>query len=215
MKTIKSEIKEFENHLEIENDVYKKYEYTNYYINKNGDCIRYTNKPVFLKRVKNINGYEKYYLNNGVNVIQEYIHRMVWNVWSDEKIKCELNHKDHNKSNNNFDNLEQVTHSENMLKYYEAVNNGYVKLRKRNTYKSIQVVVIDKFSGDRYIYPNSSAASLRIKKYEGYISAKLRNDINFDDNYLFFELDDYNKKGYDLLSPLNIVKIMIKNVNFV
>jgi hypothetical protein len=47
----------------------------------------------------------------------QYVHRMVADAWLG---KCpegmEVNHKDHCKSNNSVDNLEYITHSENIIK---------------------------------------------------------------------------------------------------
>jgi len=53
------------------------------------------------------------------------VHRLVAKAFLKEFTEgCEINHKDGNKSNNDVDNLEIVTHSKNM---FHAYNNGLFK----------------------------------------------------------------------------------------
>lgn len=74
-------------------------------------------------------------INNGIGYYQvklrfskkrfnRYIHRLVWETFIGIiPDGYEINHIDHNKQNNSLDNLELVTHSENLKKAF--LHHGY------------------------------------------------------------------------------------------
>lgn len=77
-------------------------------------------------KVFNKDGHKMALNNNGTGYFQvkmyaqgtrynRYIHRIVWEAFMGNiPDKMEINHKDHNKNNNNLDNLEVVDRSTNM-----------------------------------------------------------------------------------------------------
>lgn len=70
----------------------------------------------FLKPFMGRGGYLKVCLKDGSKKRWVYVHRLVCETWLDNPLsKKEINHKDGNKLNNAYDNLEWVTKSENGL----------------------------------------------------------------------------------------------------
>lgn len=67
-----------------------------------------------LKVHDNGNGYIKVTLTIGGIQYQKYVHRMVAECYLLDK-SIQVNHKDGNKSNNHYSNLEWVTNSENQI----------------------------------------------------------------------------------------------------
>ena len=69
-------------------------------------------------------GYKQIKLRYNGNRFNRYIHRLVWETFKGTIYKpYEINHKDHDKSNNKLSNLELVTHSINIKKLVEK--HGY------------------------------------------------------------------------------------------
>jgi hypothetical protein len=69
------------------------------------------------------------YLGVAINRKPEYVHRIVASCYI-EKIdgKTEINHKDKNKFNNSVENLEWVTHKENIIHSFKTDRGaGFVK----------------------------------------------------------------------------------------
>jgi hypothetical protein len=74
-------------------------------------------------------GYQQIGLRLNRRRYNVYIHRLVWETFKgDIPNGYEINHIDHNKRNNNLDNLELVSHSTNLKKsverygYYGSMN---------------------------------------------------------------------------------------------
>jgi len=62
----------------------------------------------------------------------QYVHRLLGFAFISNPLnKAFINHKDGNKLNNNLDNLEWVTHSENML---HAYNTGLIKIKTKSVH---------------------------------------------------------------------------------
>ena len=62
-------------------------------------------------------GYIQVKLRRNGKRFNRYIHRLVWKTFKGPIPECyEINHIDHNKSNNSLKNLELVTHSDNLKK---------------------------------------------------------------------------------------------------
>lgn len=87
-------------------------------INNRGGSTRY--KPGRIRKLSNhSNGYKFVKL---FNAEQCYIHRLVLSTFRplDNMDALEVNHKDGDKTNNNLDNLEWVTHRENQQHSYDT-----------------------------------------------------------------------------------------------
>jgi hypothetical protein len=92
----------------------------NYMITKSGKVYSNITKK-FLKLMTNKNCYQ--YVTLCKNKIKKnfYVHRLVAETFILNPLnKKYVNHKDRNKSNNDINNLEWVTHSENVNHYYKS-----------------------------------------------------------------------------------------------
>ena len=86
-----------------------------YYVSKDGKV--YSVRTPKLKELKgrDCNGYRTVTLTDADGVHQLYIHRLVAKAWLPHwSDNMEVNHKDMDKTNNSVDNLEWVTHMENV-----------------------------------------------------------------------------------------------------
>ena len=90
-------------------------DYPKYMISKKGEIYSLTTKR-YLKPVLNASGYHYVTVSDGVKKKNLYVHTIVANAFI-EKIdgKYFVNHIDGNKINNTLENLEWVTHSENVI----------------------------------------------------------------------------------------------------
>ena len=76
--------------------------------------VRSNNK--IMKLSDNGLGYFQVKLWSNRKMTRRYIHRIVMETFSPTSKKMEVNHIDHDKGNNRLDNLEWVTHKENLRK---------------------------------------------------------------------------------------------------
>lgn len=97
-----------------------------YYADISGNIYRENKK---LSPVNNGTGYFQIKLRSSGKRLNKYIHRLIWETFVGEIPNgFEINHIDHDKSNNALSNLELVTHSENLKKsfiqygYYGSMN---------------------------------------------------------------------------------------------
>jgi len=109
----------------------KIYGYTGYWIRSDGRIVSYKRNScgVIKTTSPDRKGYFQTVLTLEKNKYKtEYLHRIVWSSFSGRAIPkgMEINHKDGNKSNNNFSNPELVTHKENMI---HAHKNGLASNR--------------------------------------------------------------------------------------
>ena len=144
-------------------------------LDRNG-CKR---NGVMKKPQDNGNGYQYVQLKKDAKYKNFYIHRLVAMYFIDEVDGKEyVNHKDGNKKNNRFDNLEWCTESENMKHAYETglnVPSNINELQKaRKAYCEANAkIVVQKDSNGTVIqkYKNLKAAHKAIKrKNTGFIS---------------------------------------------
>ena len=98
------------------------YDFSNYYINKEGIIININYKNRKIKNFINVNGYIHVYLYYENNKKMQYtLHRLVAKYFLENGIKYFednnfiVNHKDKNKLNNNILNLEWITQKENTI----------------------------------------------------------------------------------------------------
>lgn len=82
-------------------------------------------------------GYKAVKLKNEMGRSNLYVHRLVYRNFVGVIPKgMEINHIDHDKSNNSLENLELVTHSENLIKMRQHYGN-YVRPRCKNCGRKI------------------------------------------------------------------------------
>ena len=113
--------------------------FENYLIDEFGLIISLTKKynSRNLKQQTNRCGYKVVYLYANNQRYFKYIHRLVAENFLDEYIdNLEINHKDCNKENNHFSNLEIVTRKENMI---HASKNGLLKRGKSQIERARQL----------------------------------------------------------------------------
>ena len=109
-------------------EIYKKIKnYSNYSISNFGNVTNNnTNK---LLKIRFDNGYNRVRLYNENGGKNFSVHRLVGEYFiPNENNKPQINHKDGNKLNNHFSNLEWNTHSENQLHRYEILQKGTKKI---------------------------------------------------------------------------------------
>lgn len=119
--------------------------FPNYKITKDGKIFSIRSKR-YLKQKIQPNGYHCIKLCNNGYQKDKYIHKLVAETFiKNTKNKKYVNHIDGNKSNNNINNLEWVTHSENMLHSNRVLSNiydipiaVYDNKKKIKEYKSIR-----------------------------------------------------------------------------
>ena len=109
--------------LLLPGEIWRQFNNSNYYISNYGRIKSYTRRnPIILKQnTVSPNGYKFLILNKKMY----YIHRLVAMMFvPNPENKPEVNHIDGNKLNNYSNNLEWVTHSENMLHCWKfRINN--------------------------------------------------------------------------------------------
>lgn len=95
--------------------------YPNYKVTKDGKIYSIRYKKI-MEHKKSPCGYLSIKLCNNKLMKDYYIHRLVATAYIENPLnKKWVNHKDGNKSNNNVDNLEWVTHSENMIHAFNVL----------------------------------------------------------------------------------------------
>ena len=84
-------------------------------------------------------GYKQVILYFNGKRYHKYVHQLVGNAFIDNpRGLTEINHKDYNKSNNNYTNLEWCTHLENIIDLRNKKSDGYKDSRNTNgTHKCI------------------------------------------------------------------------------
>ena len=115
-----------------------------YYISNYGR-VKNIKKGIFLKGNPNTYGYLRAVLSNNIKTKWVSIHRLVGLHFIDGYFDgAEINHKDGNKSNNHFSNLEWTTRSENVKHCWDN------KLRSYN-YNATSKKVINTLTGEVYL----------------------------------------------------------------
>ena len=126
---------------------YKLYNFSNYEINENGEI---KNKYDKILKTSKINGYKVCYLydksfNKKINI---KVHQLVATIFlSNQNNYTLVHHKDNNRENNNYTNLEWTTHKQNitytqgkkigqynmkneLIKTFDSVNDAFRELNK-------------------------------------------------------------------------------------
>lgn len=111
------------------------YNFSGYWINKQGK-IWSTRRNVFLTPAKQTGGMRQVHIYRNKIKYDKLVHHLVLETFVCPRPKDkECNHKDGDKSNNNLENLEWVTHSENAQ---HAWDTGLWNKEKRNFAKGIR-----------------------------------------------------------------------------
>lgn len=128
-------------------------------------------------------GYEIVSLSNDCESKTKRVHRLVAEAFLPNKDnkKC-VNHKDGNKINNKIENLEWVTHSENLNHAYEN------KLRKNGS----SIILIDEKNNERK-FRSEVNASLFLGRSKGYLWTMLN-------------------RGHDVMTSIHGEKFVVKRV---
>lgn len=105
-------------------------------------CNAHPKIPRIMKPTKNYKGYLKVPLTKNQNTKLVSIHRLVAeNFLENPLLLSEVNHIDCNKLNNDINNLEWVSHKDNII--HAQKNNRFQKLKLSDSYKSVQVAQYD------------------------------------------------------------------------
>ena len=95
--------------------------YPNYHVFKNGTIYSKSHKRILKPKILP-SGYNSVKLCNNGQMRDYYTHVLVANAFlKKDELRQFVNHIDRNKSNNKLDNLEFVTHPENMQHYFESI----------------------------------------------------------------------------------------------
>ena len=119
----------------------KRYRNTSLYVTREGKVFGPRGER---KLIPNNSGYYQVVYRYGNKHKNTLVHRMVAEVYLGES-DLEVNHKDNNKLNNSVDNLEWVTHKQNMRQMFKNIDtkifgnsgekNGRAKLTQELVYK--------------------------------------------------------------------------------
>lgn len=111
---------------EIENQTTIHPKYRQYRISRYGFVYSHRSHTV-LTNSKKADGYIQVGLYSGggdvpMKIVRKYLHRLVAEVFIDNPLRLkEVNHKDGDKSNCRWDNLEWITHADNIKHSYEVL----------------------------------------------------------------------------------------------
>lgn len=156
-------------------------------IDKNGTEKNLPGK--ILSVAKYSNGYCFVGLANDGITKQQMIHRLVLLAFVASS-DLEVNHKDGNKSNNALDNLEYVTHSENICHSYQRlnrkINKPYLGKRGYEHNKSIVINVRNIETGQQKQFGSIRIASEEMKFARCMISKAIKTQQPYK-GYLFYE----------------------------
>lgn len=122
-------------------------------------------------KLEDVKGYKRVSLSKNGNIKRFYVHRLVACAFLENKPnKKVVNHLDSDTSNNNVNNLEWVSHRENITHAHKDKTTGVYKLKGSKTY---QVKIY--FKG-KHLYLGSSTSYLKAKKI--YNDFNKQNNIN-------------------------------------
>lgn len=199
--------KEYEDVIVLEGFIFKKIS-RYYYINCEGRVYN-GKREKFLKTLKNPSGYCKVILEN---YNQQYIHTLVWKAFGDVELEdgLEINHKDHDKSNNHINNLEPVTHQMNVDKYI-AHRKESGTVRKQDGRK---LVLINIKTNERNMFDKLFDVDNFLGKCKGYTSVLLNSYSSRNNKtHLFIDKNEYDLLGMENKGIKEIISILInKNI---
>jgi hypothetical protein len=135
-------------------------EFPNYYVSKRGKVFS-VKFNIFIKPYISLSGYEMILIKQGNVKRHESVHRLVAKLYLDNPDDYGLvNHKDGNKTNNYYRNLEWCNHKQNLE---HAMDSGLNKLRKA-------VIKLDKDGNEICKYKSIKDAAKAENEHAVYIS---------------------------------------------
>ena len=159
-----------------EENGWKQYLDTNYWVNKNGICVNKKNKNI-LNPVKTENGYYRFYLYHNKARKTIMAHKVIFIAFYPELVDelefKDINHIDGNKFNNTLDNLELITRKENIMHSLYTLKQNVKEVLQYN----IDGVLLNNYpsmtKAAEAINGNvggiSQACNGKIKSYKGFI----------------------------------------------
>jgi hypothetical protein len=162
-----------------------------YILHDNGKIVNKKNGKV-LKPSKMPKGYLTYQLNLSDKTRTYVIHRLVYRYFIGEiSDTLEVNHKDGNKENNHYTNLELVTHKENMQ---HAVRIGLIKSGAKAKNSKGEIVAINPITKElAKEYGNARRASIETGIPDYLISMCLNGHRLSAGGYLWIYKKDINE----------------------
>lgn len=161
-------------------------DFEDYSVSNLGNVISYkTNeKGVQLSKQDNLNGYKFVHIYSRGKRYKFYIHRLVFATFVAEiSHKFEINHKDSNRSNNCFYNLEQITSSGNTIHSILTTEN----------WNAIPVIITDIHTNNSTHFYSFSSASLFMGKKRNYISSSIIRNKYSNKDYFWKVVDNSAK----------------------
>lgn len=163
----------------------------NYLVSASGDVYSYKRKVVrkLTPRV-NIWGYVTVALRRPDKTkLTAFVHRLVAYAWLGEcpPNKEEINHKDGNKLNNHYSNLEWVTKKENQQHRRHVLN------KNNGGSKKVPIVCINKSTGEEFIFESISEACLKLNLHRVHVREALKGVRKSDHGYTFRKVNQNRK----------------------
>lgn len=155
-------------------------------------------------RVKNSNGIRKQGIDGAgyrsIHATKDgkrskyQVHQLILRAFNpvENMNNLEVNHKDHNPTNNKLDNLEWVTSSENAI-------HGWSNKSKKTTARTI--IRTDPKTGEEKIYPSTAEASRELKVFPSTIRKALKGHIELSVGFKWRYESVPNNKIEDNLIP--------------
>lgn len=125
-------------------------DYTNYEVFEDGRIWSYKSNK-FLKPYTRKDGYQQVNLSNNEGIIKTYlVHRVVWEAVTSSTIpECyEINHRSEVKTENFFENLELMSHKQNVnygtgiLRSHKALTNNPKTSKQVGAFKNGELIMI-------------------------------------------------------------------------
>lgn len=154
--------------------------FAGYMINKHGSVIRLYCNNTKWKEVKgfiNVHGYMKVGLRKDNKTYHTSIHRIVAELFVPNPNNYDIvNHKDENKTNNDYTNLEWCTTQYNNT--YKNANNKYIEKRKA-------VICYDSYTDTEIRYESLFDCSKAMNINSGTIYERIKNNKSLYNRYQF------------------------------
>lgn len=138
--------------------------------------------------------------------LQTYVHRLVYLTWGENLPKnyqeLDVNHKDENKTNNRLDNLELITHQENLN--YGTHNQRVADALVKNA-NSANVVAINIQTRKEFHFNTASECARTLDLKQPHVIDCLNGKRRSHHGYVFCYEEHYSKKKVNgLINNVNV-----------
>ena len=188
-----------ENIPKNENEQFKQIDnYPDYFISNQGRLYSSKTKR-FIGNINKKIGYKMATLSHGRKTATLYIHHLVMEYFGEKQpqIDFEIDHKDRNKLNNEIENIQWVSHEENLKN-----RNAYKKDRKKRLTKR-EIEIFNRW----YVYHRTDLINLSNEKvamkFEAETSIPI-NPITIRNNRDMWRIDDKTDRIYKI-SPDELI----------